>query len=46
MAIELAFGLSVDEFLDHGFDKRSELLGGETRPNPMPGFLIPECRCL
>ncbi len=35
MPIELTVGLSVDEYLDRGFDPECELLGGETRPKPL-----------
>ena len=38
MTIHLIAGLTVDEFLDRGLDECFELLGGETRPKPLPDF--------
>ena len=35
MTVEVAAGLSLDEFLDRGYE-HSELLGGEVRPKPLP----------
>jgi Uma2 family endonuclease len=34
--MNLRVGLSVDEFLDRSFEPECELLGGETRPKPLP----------
>src|SRR6266700_5280075 len=36
MTVDLSIGLSVDEYLDRSFDPECELLGGETRPRPLP----------
>ena len=37
MTAQVAIGLSLDEFIDHGYE-HSELFGGEVRPKPMPGL--------